>query len=591
MPPETPSHALFEIRNSKDHTADIAFLRKKGFVALSREDLPPYPFRLPFDWHADPFGDRNWMFQIHAWRMLDPWLIRLLREPDHPRSLGDVHDIIADWYRVNIKEKEGQFTWYDMSTGLRGLKLAWLLMLLDERGVEYPDPEMMSDLVSHHIAELARPAALNKGNHGLFQLNGLMALAKARPNHRLAQKGRAYAIEQMTSLLDRQLGEHGVHTENSPYYHFFVVSKIDAILRAPWWKLPEMMPAHKKLERAQLAADWLSDPAGRCPPIGDLEAKTVRKSFKNLERSPHSRSGATLGAILDGYGIVRSAPEVPIAKSSMLFQTASFRRPLGHKHSDCLSFVWQEGGQDILIDSGKYSYQKDEMRAYFVSSRAHNTVEIGQEVFRSAKAHAYCSGMRQVTPIGKAWLIETEADRRHLGAIHRRCVYFRPGRFLLALDHITFSASSAGSNALEEAPEKRELTSWWHFDPALELTPEAGGWLARGLNGGRQLRISHSSNADIGAASLHKGEMKPRPQGWVSPAYLEYEPAPVLGFPALAESDYLAATLFEIIGKGRKPKMKLAWQPSGKAFRLSDRSPLKLWPRTYKFGDITFITP
>ena len=33
----------------------------------------------------------------------------------------------------------------------------------------------------------------------------------------------------------------------------------------------------------------------------------------------------------------------------MLFLTASFQSG-AHKHSDCLSLVWQEGGRNILID-------------------------------------------------------------------------------------------------------------------------------------------------------------------------------------------------------------------------------------------------
>ena len=33
--------------------------------------------------------------------------------------------------------------------------------------------------------------------------------------------------------------------------------------------------------------------------------------------------------------------------------------PLNTQHSDDLSFVWQESGDDILIDSGKYGYNKD----------------------------------------------------------------------------------------------------------------------------------------------------------------------------------------------------------------------------------------
>ena len=86
-------------------------------------DLPPQPFRLPFDWHADPLKDRNWMFQLHASRMLDPYLNRLVADPGHPRAFADILEVIADWHRGNARSRAGRFTWYDMSTSLRGLKL------------------------------------------------------------------------------------------------------------------------------------------------------------------------------------------------------------------------------------------------------------------------------------------------------------------------------------------------------------------------------------------------------------------------------------------------------------------------------------
>ena len=65
----------------RDWAAAIAALAGAGFVVPGRRDLPPLPFRLPFDWHADPLSDRNWMFNLQAWRMLDPYLNRLLASP------------------------------------------------------------------------------------------------------------------------------------------------------------------------------------------------------------------------------------------------------------------------------------------------------------------------------------------------------------------------------------------------------------------------------------------------------------------------------------------------------------------------------
>ena len=563
MPASLPGLGVFEIRAFEDYPAEIAALTERGFTAQGRADLPPHPFALPFDWKADPFGDRNWMFQLQAWRLLDPHFNRLRHEPGHPRAFADICDVIADWHRDNIEGGRGKFTWYDMATGLRALRLAYLVLAARTQGVDLPDPALIAGLVDRHVAMLADPARLSPGNHGLFQLNGLMALVWLHPDLPRARRAKPYAVARMTGLLRAQLGPRAIHTEDAPYYHVFATKKIARIIAAPWWRIPEMKPARAKLARAEAACGWLVDPAGRGVPIGDSDASPLARPPLVLEKWPHARRGAHLGAALDGYGVVRSAAEVPPEAAALLFLTASFHAH-GHKHSDCLSFLWQEGGADILIDSGKYGYERDAMRDYFVSRRAHNTVEIDGEDFARADAYPYGSGLRQVAPLEDAWLIEADADRRHAGVVHRRAVLYRPDRFVLAVDHV------AGVEEGDLPAPARDLTAWWHFDPALGLAPEAGGaaWRAAGLPGGRILRIVHAGAA-AARAHLHAGETDPRPQGWVSRAYLRHEPAPALGFSARAGAAYFAATLFEILPAETAPGLALAWRPADAALALT----------------------
>ena len=219
----------FQLLPSKDPAANISDFETAGFVAHGRETLPAVPFQLPFEWNADPYNDRNWMYQLHAWRMLDPYLNRLIavsqtlsltelhtaprQQPEISRDYARVLDIITDWHRDNIKGTQGTFTWYDMAAGLRAGKLALLIMLARRHGVQLPDPGMLSELVELHIAELSDPEKMSRGNHGLFQMNGLMALVHACPDNPSARAAEPYAVATMSALTDAQLGEVGVHTE------------------------------------------------------------------------------------------------------------------------------------------------------------------------------------------------------------------------------------------------------------------------------------------------------------------------------------------------------------------------------------------
>lgn len=580
----------FQVLEFKDPASSVAALEKTGFTAHGRKDLPPLPLRLPMDWNADPFADRNWMFQIHAWRMLDPYLNTLLAPPrtqerrpsDPPRHLSVILEIMADWKRDNILGAPGPLTWNDMATGLRAGKLALLITLARRDGWRLPN--MLSELVDLHIAELSDREKLSDGNHGLFQLNGLMSLVHACPDDPRARAAKSYAIANMSAMIDSQLGAAGVHTENSPGYHFFVLRVFQNLLGAPWWRIPATVHAQDRLVAAKRARFWLADPAGRCVPVGDSSEGMVLRRFDGIEAWPHQRQDKVLGAAVDGYAMVRTAPELSPKRSSMLFLTASFRSGT-HKHADCLSLVWQEAGRNILINSGKYGYQKDEMRGYFLSTRAHNTVEIDRKDFSRKASDAYGAGIRGVTPEGATWMIEAEAPHLRNGYVHRRQVLFRPGCFLLAVDHVRFTNGQAHQKV-------RPLTNWWHFNPGLRVSKGAGpgSWRASGLTGRRRLHISHVTSAENLRGACHLGEMDPRPQGWVSRAYLECEPAPALGFSAKTETDYFAATLFEIAEADAAPEISLDWHAAQNSIAVHDQRDSGSEIRSFDFGSFRLET-
>ena len=522
-----------------------------------RGDLAPAPFRLPFDWHADPLRDRNWMFNLQAWRMLDPYLNRLLREPEHPGGFADPLAVIADWARGNLGRRAGRFTWYDMSTGLRALKLAFLGRIATLRGAALPP--LVPELVSRHMAELARPAALSPGNHGLFQMSGLKALAWQFPETPGAEAMASYALTQGGTLLDRQLGPAGVHTENAPDYHFFAVLLIGRLLAAPWWQVPEMAPFRVRLATARSACAWLADPAGRCLPVGDSTESPKPRVAGALRHWPHRPHGRLMGAILDGYGVVRTRDDLPLPRSTLLFMTASHHTE-AHKHADCLSLIWQDRGETLLADSGKYGYERDRMRRYFLSTRAHNTVEVDGRDFSRATEDAYGAGMRRVEPLGAAWILEAEADHRREGVRHRRLVLFRPHRFLLVIDHLV-PRPALGWPARLARLGPRRFTAWWHFPP--DHAVEDGGARVTGLAGGRTLAVGHVMTGTGRAVLQARGRGGWRPQGWISRSYGTAEPAPALGFASRARGDWRAGTLFELLDPGAAPHLELARTSAG----------------------------
>lgn len=532
------SLAHHQIRVIKDSHRQLATFQEVGLMPPVRNDVAPVPFSLPFDWHADPLNDKNWMFQLHALRMLDAYFNTIHQRDGAEQALDRAIAIIRDWHRGNVAEGPGEWSWYDMSTGIRASKLAFLAREMADLGRDIRELDFISELVTLHFENLMDPEQLNLGNHGLFQIWGLKSLATAFSDHHLSHSAEDYAIRTMCELVSRQLGEHGVHTENSPAYHFFGIAQIRSILKAPDWHVPELDFIREKLDAGEKVKPWLLDPAGRQICVGDTSPSEINtRNLPPLTAWPHETSGGVIGAILDGYAVVRTDQEIPPERSSLLFLTASFQTKT-HKHSDCLSFVWQEKGEDILVDSGKYGYSKGPLRRYVLSTHAHNTVEFNGKSARRKAEDAYGSGIRAVEWRADGWVIDAEAPHPADGYTHRRSVIFRPGREVIVFDHVRPTEG--------RAERRNDYTLWWHFPPHLAVDRGEGHVRLSGFRALDGVTIMHFSNAEESNVAYHCGETGERYQGWISTAYLQAEPAPVIGFSGKVAGEFVAATVLRI---------------------------------------------
>lgn len=535
IPDENSTLNDFEIIKFSDVDVVIDSYRNSGFTPRGRK-LPKFNINPPVEWALDPFKDRNWMFQLHSLRMLDPWFNKLNDLPfERDREINFIHKVMKDWSRQNFDiNSNSSYAWYDMSVGLRALKISFFVNYLRKFEYEF-DQDFYYKLAKKHVENLTNIDNLNKGNHGLFQIHGLMSLLWAYPSLGEYKNSIIFAKNQMVALITSQLGKYGVHTENSPDYHFFAIKKIDNIINAPWWKKIDSKEIASKLKLAKIACDWLVDPMGRCAPIGDSTSGTqLIKKFDNLFLWDHKKNGNCIGAILDGYAIVRTEPNIIVDSSSYLFFTAAFHSQT-HKHSDCMSFIWQEDNQNILIDSGKFGYKGGAVREYFLSSRAHNTIEInGLSSFRTNE-YAYGTGLKKLLSLPQGgWLIHAETLGIHNDIKHSRHIIYFPKEYLLVVDYIEKSHI-----------ENCEITNWWHFDERFKLDVNGDSTFVATDKEGQMILGNICSNFP-GKITKYYGETEPRLQGWVSSGYLEKKPAPVLGVNKnFIGNQYVSCTLFE----------------------------------------------
>ena len=440
---------------------------------------------------------------------MDYWLHEYRQNGDAAQLLAPI-GIALDWHRFHVEEgQRSAFQWYDHSTGVRASRLAFLLDLILSGQLEVSDADLgrLMALADLHAEKLMDPSFLNSRNHGLFQMVGLDALCSVASWRDACQGARSYAREAFAELVKSWFSEEGVHIENSPSYHGWVIRKLRDLGTAGTFQQPEV---EGMLERADAVTPWLTYPDGRWVPVGDSDG-TGPQLDGPIEPSclPNSAGcWAVRDLTKSGYAIIRSLPESDGQESSMLFVSAM--APLtGHKHSDDLSFVLMEGGREILVDSGKYGYNFDDARSYVISARAHNVPSLVDRRISPGNIDPANSGLDPIAVDRDRFVIRGVADRPGL-FLHERVFSYVPGTMLRIEDRLHNLTDSRWQSNLHLAPD---------------LIPEIGetGFVVRAGD----LTVRAEFSGDGCKISTARGETEPH-QGWVSVGYLEMTPATVV---------------------------------------------------------------
>ncbi len=490
--------------------AEMSLVRKLGSpnVFRPREDLPVWDASLPINWRADPFEDRNWQFQLHAWRTMD-YFLHEYKKSRNIEHLKGALAVVLDWEDFHVeKQKRSVFQWYDHATGIRAQRLAFLVdkSLSGELEVDETDLARLMRLVDLHVEKLREPEFLANNNHAIFQLVGLDALCEVAFWRRVCNDARSYASSAFEELLRTQFTEEGVHTESSPTYHLWVLDWIRKSGAAGRFGKPWM---EQILNRADSNTSWLTYPNGKWIRVGDSNGTGPQlKSIVN----PVCLADKTCWAVRDlsksGYANIRSLPETPLGEASQLFISA-MGKLTGHKHADDLSFVLMNWGREIFVDSGKYGYNRDAARRYVISARAHNVPSLGSVDIAPKHLNVKAQNLGPIETRGSQFIIGGSIERPWKFR-HNRTFFYGPGRFLQIKD-LLFNQTSI------------RWLSHLHLAPDLVPEPTKSGFTVR--VGIHVVEVEFEGKGC--ELRMTRGEVDPY-QGWVSRGYLKLVPAYVV---------------------------------------------------------------
>lgn len=436
-------------------------LLKNGVIHLS-----PHPkWKGKFtDWEADPYDDRNWKFQFHTLRWLNPLVWSALDGDEESKT--EWKRIVKSWYSANIPagKAKSPFAWKDMADGNRAVQLCIGASLIDS-----------SDLWFVRLLEAHRDWLLDDnnivlGNHALHQNIGLFVVGAVLRDTDAMNIARSRMVAQFESAFD----EEGINEEGSVTYHQ---------LNLAWWnnaamrlELEQTPFPNYVLQRLEAAASVLVHlvlPNGYLPQIGDGHRNLLRvglsqecdyaatdgqqgvaptqlvRSFSNGYYTSRSGWGATRSLKNESQLIMRHGGEM-----------------IGHAHQDRGSLHVYSRGTAWLVDSGFHSYQKrDPVRTYLNSRDAHNVASVVGEEYQ--------------VPDYVAVVAERESDQYHYVEVHdsgfpgnllrRRVIY------LTQLDCWIVQDTNDGDAAYN-------LKQSWHINVGIRVSRHDRGFMLRDGN-------------------------------------------------------------------------------------------------------------
>ncbi len=477
-----------------------------NFLFKPRKDIEPYKLTIPMEWNINPFSDRNWCYQLQAWRMIDNPLEDFEKTYDLSK-LNFCFKMMEEWCKFAIEEKKtAKLMWDEMAAGIRALKISFIIdriSIIDKSKIDIQYLNMLVKLANFHIEKIKSQEVINN-NHGLFQMHGLLLLSFLLKNYEVQE----YALEQINILINNQFNKDGFHSENSDEYHWFIRRILNKMTSFGLYKNNPSM--NSIIDKSIECNIWTVFPDNSNLMIGDSTF-----CYRKIKLPDEIGNDNVVKTFPDsGYLFIRSGFQVPVEQSFMFFLKSSFTNKT-HRHSDDFNILLFEYGTNILVDAGKYSYDSCDERRYAVSTRAHNTVMIDNTDYNRLDLF-YKSALEYCRDKNGTYEIKTSIHREEMSIKHERLIIYRPNKFLIVVDNLS-------SNKV------RRYNQIWHFNEKLAIAESEDNFVTE-ITKGVYMNIKSTSmkldnkNRSIfsdktSQVILCKGQKKPELQGWRSLTY------------------------------------------------------------------------
>ncbi|MEX0729657.1 MAG: alginate lyase family protein [Aquisalimonadaceae bacterium] len=545
---------------------DAAALREAA-PALLRGQVPTFgrdwQWRpAPGIWHRAPDSGRTWPRQFFAgiaYRQGNPfgdvrqlweparlqhlvelaWIARTGTPDQRARSVAMINAQLTSWVADNPPMIGAHYI-SAMECALRLLAVCHALDMIRDRIPDAAPWRALETIVESHAPLIARRLSLHSstGNHTTAEAAGLVYAGLLFPELRGAQRWLSTGLSILTGVAEHQILPDGGGAEQALHYHRFnlqLLALVRVLLNHHGRGVPPAITDALARGNAFLAVMGLAE--GRLAAIGDSDDGHALSRYLLLPAC--TNTAMPDACIFDhaGYTVARIGSR-PTLRLTFDHGPLGMPPSCGHGHADALAVLLSAGNDDVLVDTGTYTYTGDQQwRRYFRGTRAHNTVTVDDE--DQARQEACFLWSRPFRTRVLAWEIQGAArgrliaehdGYRHKGVCHARGIAWLSGQWLLIHDML-----------IGDGRHRLELN--WHLG-------KQPIWRAEGIFELQAAGETLEFHCAGGTISTHGGESDPL-TGWRSPAYGVVEPITTVSLLHDGPLPHTYTTLIRLPGSSR----------------------------------------
>lgn len=414
------------IPNPREFTRQEVDRALRGQFVLAGERTKIEPGR---DWGSEEDAGRIFQKELHNFRWMNVLLFAY--EAGDRRALLQARRIMVDWVKRNPLggAETPPLAWQNLVAGDRTSFLGFVTRASACEAMLPDRPaKILLDSMLGHGEYLSTGGGYFESNHGLFTDLGLYLLATRYMSfHAQAQGWAQLAVERFPQTLAGRTSGEGVWLEHSAGYQFLAIRLAERYL-----SFRGSDPAvEAAIARLEATAPWFVAPDGKTPLIGDTEEERVESEYRAAAKQLNGMAAFPQA----GYAVVR--------RNKSYFAALAGYHNGSHKHGDDGSFELHDNEVRVLTGSGKYGFDRNDLRLLNVSNTSHSTLTVDDGPWPTDGAGAYGSGILATGEGGSNWyaVLVRNPMVEAQGVGHTRLFLYHP-KIGLVIHDVVNSASA-----------------------------------------------------------------------------------------------------------------------------------------------------